>query len=463
MTSVVELFARGEGGFGRSLGWHAVAWLGFEAGVGSSCGCSLLLGWGARQQLNGGEPLDDAHGSAAERALGKRHGWLDFGVCRRRRGLIGLTAEQAEAERQQLRSLPVAEEAEVADANEAAWHEVQQEAAQEFVCRQAHDALPVAMLGVSPAEADLAVREGDQPAVRDTDAMGVSAEIAQRMLGSAEGPLGVNHPVVTEQDSEPGSEAAWFGKRCEVAVELELAFAERRLEAGEELAAEDTAEHLDRQEERTTRRYPAGMIRCEPAGGDHAVNMRMVLQALVPGVEHAEEADFRAQVSRIARDLEQRRGTGAEQQAVDHLLVPQRKWSQFTRHREDRMDVAGRQQLALALPEPADAGVALALRAVPVATRVVGDGRVSAAGALVAMAAESGRAATRDRSQHLLMLAVDPPAAAFDEALPGVANDVGQLHGGAAQALRKASPCDPSASASSGLEVALKCLLDRCR
>jgi len=106
--------------------------------------------------------------------------------------------------------------------------------------------------------------------------------------------------------------------------------------------------------------------------------------------------------------------------------------SQFTRQREHGMDVAGRQQLPLPLLEPADAGVALAPGAVPVPARVVGDGRVPAAGALVAMAAESGSAAPGDRGQHLLMLAVDPAAAAFEEALPSAANDVGHLHGGAA-------------------------------
>ena len=359
--------------------------------------------------------------------------------------------------------MAIAEEAEVADADEAAWEQVKQEAAEELVCRQAHDALPVAMRGVSPAEADLAVGEVDQPAVRDADAVGVRAEIAQGVFGSAKGPLGVDDPVVAEQDSEPGGEAAWLCKRCEVAVELELAFSERRLQAGKELATEDASEDLDRQEERTTRRDPAGAIRCKPSGSDDAVDVRMMLQALVPGVEHAEEADLRAQMPRIACDLQQRRGTGPEQEAVDHLLVLQRKRIQFTRHREDRMDVAGRQQLALTLLEPADAGVALALRAVPVAARVVGDGRVSAAGALVAMATECSRAAPRNRGQHLLMLTVDPSAAAFHEALSGIANDVGQLHGGAAQALRKASPCGTSASASSGLEVALRCLLERCR
>ncbi len=109
------------------------------------------------------------------------------------------------------------------------------------------------------------------------------------------------------------------------------------------------------------------MIRCKPAGGDHAVDMRMMLQALVPGMEHAEEAELRTQVSRIACDLEQRGGTGSEQQTIDHLLVLKCKRSQLTRHREHRVNVAGRQQLPLALLEPADAGVALALRAVPVA------------------------------------------------------------------------------------------------
>jgi hypothetical protein len=52
-------------------------------------------------------------------------------------------------------------------------------------------------------------------------AMGVSAEVAQRVLGSAEGPLGIDDPVVTEQNSEPCGKASWFRERCKVAVELD--------------------------------------------------------------------------------------------------------------------------------------------------------------------------------------------------------------------------------------------------
>lgn len=111
--------------------------------------------------------------------------------------------EQAEAERQQRGSLAVGEEAEVADADQAAWQQVQKEAAQKLIDGQAHDALPVVVRGVSPAEADLAISEGDQPAVGDANAMGVGTEVAESMFRSAEGPLGVDDPVVAEQDSKP--------------------------------------------------------------------------------------------------------------------------------------------------------------------------------------------------------------------------------------------------------------------
>ena len=46
------------------------------------------------------------------------------------------------------------------------------------------------------------------------------------------------------------------------------------------------------------------MIRSETAGGEHAVDMGMMLQSLIPGMEHAEEADLGAEVAGIAGDLQ---------------------------------------------------------------------------------------------------------------------------------------------------------------
>ena len=36
---------------------------------GASCGAPVWLRWRAKQDLRGGEPLDDAHGSAADRTV----------------------------------------------------------------------------------------------------------------------------------------------------------------------------------------------------------------------------------------------------------------------------------------------------------------------------------------------------------------------------------------------------------
>jgi hypothetical protein len=74
---------------------------------------------------------------------------------------MGCALEQPEAERKQCGSLAVGKEAEVTDAHEAAWQQVQKEATQEVHRRQAHDSLLVAVGGVSPAKADVALGEGN--------------------------------------------------------------------------------------------------------------------------------------------------------------------------------------------------------------------------------------------------------------------------------------------------------------
>jgi hypothetical protein len=47
------------------------------------------------------------------------------------------------------------------------------------------------------------------------------------------------------------------------------------LESGDKLAAEDSAEHLDGKKERSARADPAGVVRSETAGSQHAMDMRM--------------------------------------------------------------------------------------------------------------------------------------------------------------------------------------------
>ena len=86
---------------------------------------------------------------------------------------------------------------------------------------------------------------------------------------------------------------------------------------------------------------------------------------------------------------------------------------------------------------------------------------MSAGGAAIAMAAERGGAAACDREQDLLMLPADPAAAALYKGRTGTANNIGHLQRGPVYALRICSPSAGRASASSGLEVALRCRCER--
>jgi len=52
---------------------------------------------------------------------------------------------------------------------------------------------------IFPAESNLIMLEGYEAVVGDGNAMGVTGEIAEHMMGTAEGWLGVDDPVLTEQ------------------------------------------------------------------------------------------------------------------------------------------------------------------------------------------------------------------------------------------------------------------------
>ena len=98
-----------------------------------------------------------------------------------------------------------------------------------------------------------------------------------------------------------------------------------------------------------------------------------MVQGLTPGVQHGDEADLGAEMLGIGGDRAQRLGRGLEQDGVDRRLVLEGDLGDLGRQREDDVEVGDRQQLGLPRGEPVSAGLALALRAVPVAAGVVGE------------------------------------------------------------------------------------------
>jgi hypothetical protein len=169
------------------------------------------------EDLSGSKSLDKIHGALAARA--RPCGWLRGGgcLCCRRR-----LAEQAAAERKQTSTGAVGQPAEVADAGEASGQHMLEEAAQELLRRERHGALLAAMRVVLAAEGDSGVGDGEQAMVGDGDTMGVTREIVQHMLGSAEGRLGIDDPVLLEQSTQKSFEVLLFCQRQAPAVEPQL-------------------------------------------------------------------------------------------------------------------------------------------------------------------------------------------------------------------------------------------------
>ena len=371
--------------------------------------------------------------------------------------------QQLPAEGQQSGAAAIGEEAEVADADEAAGEQMQQEAAHELLSGQGHESLPVAVCRVTPAEGDVAIIECNESGVGDGDAMGVCAEITERVFGSAEGAFGVDDPVVTVEGSQPGAKGTRIVQMFEVAVEAEVAGVEGSLEAGDELAAEDATEHTDGQKEAVGRTDPSGMVGSQSAGSHDAMYMRMEQQSLIPGVQHAEEADLGAQVARIARDLEQRLGAGMEQQVEDNLLVLQRYRRKLAWQSEDGVHVACGQKFLFPRLKPAQAGVALTARAVPVAARVERDGDMAAVFTAIAVTTQSSGAAAQNGQQNLTVLPGNPAMAAAQEGVSGAADDIGHLQRWPVHLRAVGPPGWLRVSASRGLAVARRCRVDRCK
>ena len=260
-------------------------------------GSLLLTGprWRTHSELNVAETFTHDHWAATVGATpGRACGWLwrFLGHIRWR--------QQPTAQRQQSPASPVCKQPEVSNPHEAGRQDMEQEAAEEFVDVEPHQPLLVLVGGVAPAEGDATIGKGHQTVVGDGDPVGVAAEVLQGVLGAAEGPFGVNHPSLGEQRTYQGIENPRYLETSQRAVKLEPMADVQLIQTLGKLGAEYLAERFHGQKEAGRTGDPACVVRAQAAGWHDAVDVRMMLQLLTPGMEHAEEADLGAQMLGVA-------------------------------------------------------------------------------------------------------------------------------------------------------------------
>ena len=98
---------------------------------------------------------------------------------------------------------------------------------------------------------------------------------------------------------------------------------------------------------------------------------------------------------------------------------------------EDDVHIWQLEELPLAGVEPPFPRLRLALRTVPIATRVIGDGLVPAGVTPIEMPTERGGATAHDRAEHGALLHAEPRML-LDEGVTLRVEDIGHLHRGPA-------------------------------
>jgi hypothetical protein len=125
----------------------------------------------------------------------------------------------------------------------------------------------------------------------------VAAEVIEQMLRRTKRLFGVDDPRLLAQLFEQVVEGFRIGQRSGLTWEDELVLIEGLLEKVEELTLEDDTEGFDTEEEVFSGRDPTGLIEREHSFWEEAVEVEVVLELLIPGVQDTDKAWGSPQVS----------------------------------------------------------------------------------------------------------------------------------------------------------------------
>ncbi|HET7442998.1 MAG TPA: hypothetical protein VFJ47_16975 [Terriglobales bacterium] len=188
--------------------------------------------------LPSGEPLDHPHRSTTLRAGVKAGRVCGAGVVLLSLWL-GPCAQQLKAKRENRGAPPIGEKAEMPDAYETFWEQVQKKAFQELIDGKRLQLLFVVVGGIAPAKGDLAISEADQAVIGDGHAVGIAAEILQHVFRAAKRALQIDHPVLSVEWPQPSREDLGLGEERQVCLEAEQAVLKGLLKRIHELATKE--------------------------------------------------------------------------------------------------------------------------------------------------------------------------------------------------------------------------------
>ncbi len=255
----------------------------------------------------------------------------------------------------------VGEDSEVADPDESLGHDMAQPAIDEFRSGQSHGLSFATVLAVLVVKGHPAVLVSDDSLVADGDSMGVAAEIAKDLLGSGHGRLGVDDEIL-------GRGATQEEASC-VLGQGEETLREMVIEGFEELPSKDLRELPHGQEEAWPGGDPARLVQAQTASGDDAVDVWVIPEMLIPGVENGDEAGSRPKM--LSAHLDHGLTDRFKQERKRSARVAPEERNEAVRDGEDLMEIGNGDQVFDLGLDPKRLIETLTLGTVTIATGVV--------------------------------------------------------------------------------------------
>ncbi len=246
-------------------------------------------------------------------------------------------------------------------------------------------------------EDNLCFRDGKDPAVGDCDLVGIAPQIFDGVTKAVEGLLDVRAPVFSIKavfELLPDAVLLQFpagGRKNKFLLLMQS------LQEGEIFSLKLIPEDSDR-DEKLCGRLPDPAVRSKASPGDDTVHMDMIVQFLVPGVEHLDDPGLCPKVFFVGRQFQKSFGTAFMEQPVKKLLITVDQRAEFVWKCKHHMEVRGVNDFRPAFINPDLFQDSLTVGTVAVAAGIIVELHVSAFPALADIDAKPAGLAGEDRA-----------------------------------------------------------------
>ena len=246
---------------------------------------------------------------------------------------------------------PVVQEPVITDLLEPFREHVHQETADEFRVLQ-RDLPPGTPRFPAPrGEGGMRFRDRQDPVVRDSDFMGVAAEIFNSVSETVKGFFYVRAPVLIVKGIPESRPLVRVPQLFTGSGKVQLPVPEEGLKPREELSFKLIPESLH-PDKKILLNCPELMIRGKAAAGNDAVHMYVVLELLIPCVEDLYDTWHSPKMLFVSGKFQERFRAAPVEEAIEKLLVTVKEWVELMWKCKYHMEIRGIDHLGPAFIDP---------------------------------------------------------------------------------------------------------------